>query len=59
VAFRYTGGSNINFELKSEEKTNLKGNYAFKDYKMPENLKRVVVGFNSDTRFCGITFYDK
>ncbi len=36
-------------------------NYNFTDYKMPENLKRVVVGFNSDTdtRFCGFEFYDR
>ncbi len=33
----------------------------FTDYKLPENFKRVVVGFKSatDTRFNGIEFYDK
>jgi len=39
----------------------LEENYNFTDYKIPDNFKRVVVGFYSDTdtRFKGIAFYDK
>jgi hypothetical protein len=50
VAFRYTGEANINFSLKANEKTNLKEYFssAFKDYKIPDNFKRVVVSFDSD-----------
>ena len=35
--------------------------YDFEDYKIPNNFKRVVVSFYSDTdtRFYGIEFYDK
>ncbi len=33
----------------------------FTEYKIPDSLSRVVVGFNSDTdtRFCGFEFYDR
>jgi len=39
----------------------LEENYNFTDYKIPDNFKRVVVGFSSDadTKFKGIAFYDK
>ncbi len=35
--------------------------YQLTDYKIPDNLKRVVVCFdsNADNRFYGIEFYDK
>ena len=33
----------------------------YKEYKIPENFKRVIVGFHSDRHPCfnGIAFYDK
>jgi len=36
-------------------------NFNYTDHRIPDNFKRVVVNFisDSDTRFCGITFYDK
>ena len=62
VAFRYTGGQNINFQLKAGEKTYLsEHNYSFKQHLVPDIFKKVIVGFssNTDTRFDGIAFYDK
>ena len=36
-------------------------NFNYRDHRIPDNCKRVVVYFesDSDTRFCGIVFYDK
>ena len=66
MAFRYNGYYDISFKLKTGAKTNLK-EYAstffntYKEYKIPDNFKRVVVGFSSYRHpcFCGIAFYDK
>ena len=40
---------------------NERAGLVFADYKIPENFKKVVVGFLSDTdpSFYGIAFYDK
>ena len=48
MALKYTDGFDINFELKAGEKTNLYPSGSYKDYKVPENFKKVVVGFYSD-----------
>ena len=61
VALKFTGSVDCNFQLKVGEKTNFRPSGSYKDYKIPENFKKVVVSFvsDTDTRLNGIEFLDR